>query len=143
MYARRFFFSYKVIKKTESKESLADLLEHSETRASFFYLSLSILTTRGSERQRSNSNSWKRVRQQASSYSRSARVLAGEPTSKFRLPLQPLRIKRLQKRPHGVRSKIPESAAPALRPRGVNVRAVMTFGMCIYHLCLGLCSSTR
>ena len=34
MYARRFFFSYKVIKKTESKESLADLLEHSETRAS-------------------------------------------------------------------------------------------------------------
>jgi len=31
VYARRFFFSYKVIKKTESKESLADLLEHSET----------------------------------------------------------------------------------------------------------------
>ncbi|KAH0828112.1 hypothetical protein J3R83DRAFT_3783 [Lanmaoa asiatica] len=33
VYARRFFFSYKVIKKTESKESLADLLEHSETHA--------------------------------------------------------------------------------------------------------------
>ncbi|KAI9571600.1 hypothetical protein HD554DRAFT_2036544 [Boletus coccyginus] len=32
VYARRFFFSYKVIKKTESKESIADLLEHSETR---------------------------------------------------------------------------------------------------------------
>ncbi|KAG9316912.1 hypothetical protein JVU11DRAFT_2990 [Chiua virens] len=31
VYARRFFFSYKIIKKTESKESLADLLEHSET----------------------------------------------------------------------------------------------------------------
>ncbi|KAN0091464.1 hypothetical protein V8E55_005030 [Tylopilus felleus] len=31
VYARRFFFSYKVIKKTESKETLADLLEHSET----------------------------------------------------------------------------------------------------------------
>ncbi|KAG8214183.1 hypothetical protein J3R82DRAFT_10972 [Butyriboletus roseoflavus] len=31
VYARRFFFNYKVIKKTESKESLADLLEHSET----------------------------------------------------------------------------------------------------------------
>jgi len=31
VYARRFFFNYKVIKKTESKESLADLLEHAET----------------------------------------------------------------------------------------------------------------
>ncbi|KAF9227086.1 hypothetical protein BS17DRAFT_814027 [Gyrodon lividus] len=31
VYARKFFFSYKVIKKTESKESLADLLEHSAT----------------------------------------------------------------------------------------------------------------
>ncbi|KAF8550631.1 hypothetical protein OG21DRAFT_1513761 [Imleria badia] len=31
VYARRFFFSWKIIKKTESKESLADLLEHSET----------------------------------------------------------------------------------------------------------------
>jgi len=31
VYARRFFFNYKIIKKTESKESLADLLEHSET----------------------------------------------------------------------------------------------------------------
>jgi len=31
VYARRFFFSYKVVKKTESKESLADLLEHAET----------------------------------------------------------------------------------------------------------------
>lgn len=36
VYARRFFFSYKVIKKTESKETLADLLEHSETRTPFF-----------------------------------------------------------------------------------------------------------
>jgi len=31
VYARRFPFSYKIIKKTESKESLADLLEHAET----------------------------------------------------------------------------------------------------------------
>lgn len=50
VYARRFFFNYKVIKKTESKESLADLLEHSETRVScsFFYpvLSKRLLTTR-------------------------------------------------------------------------------------------------
>lgn len=38
VYARRFFFSWKIIKKTESKESLADLLEHSETRASTFFL---------------------------------------------------------------------------------------------------------
>lgn len=37
VFARRFFFNYKVIKKTESKESLADLLEHSETRVYFFF----------------------------------------------------------------------------------------------------------
>lgn len=40
VFARRFFFSYKVIKKTESKESLADLLEHAETRMSCSFLSL-------------------------------------------------------------------------------------------------------
>ena len=48
VYARRFFFSYKIIKKTESKESLADLLEHSETRAFsplFLALSAEILMT--------------------------------------------------------------------------------------------------
>ncbi|KIK92258.1 hypothetical protein PAXRUDRAFT_147690, partial [Paxillus rubicundulus Ve08.2h10] len=31
VYARKFFFSYKAIKKTESKQSLADLLEHTAT----------------------------------------------------------------------------------------------------------------
>ncbi|KAI6121855.1 hypothetical protein F5141DRAFT_1260506 [Pisolithus sp. B1] len=31
VFARRFFFSYKLIKKTESKESLADLLVHADT----------------------------------------------------------------------------------------------------------------
>ncbi|KAI6037546.1 hypothetical protein EDC04DRAFT_2120393 [Pisolithus marmoratus] len=31
VFARRFFFSYKLIKKTESKESLADLLVHTDT----------------------------------------------------------------------------------------------------------------
>lgn len=36
VFARRFFFNYKIIKKTESKESLADLLEHSGSRKAPF-----------------------------------------------------------------------------------------------------------
>lgn len=35
IFARRFFFSYKVIKKTENRESLADLLVHTDTRTLF------------------------------------------------------------------------------------------------------------
>ena len=106
VYARRFPFSYKIIKKTESKESLADLLEHAETRMSRpFCTPLSPNRPRTRKRQRSNSSCSKKVRPQVGSCSRLARVTVG---SLRTTRLRTRRPQRHQHQPQEVQSKQPE-----------------------------------